>query len=413
MMPSRRRFLHAASATALTWPLARRSATAAAGDPQRLVVVFTPNGFLRDRWLPTGEERDFLLNTTMAPLERFRNQLIIVDGLYNQAAERSGGPFVERGLATLLTGRERAANLAAGPSLDQAVARLPAGLSRPTLQLGAKTDGRVPGQVAISYLETGQALPPEHNPHRAQQRLFMPDGNPRPPDRATAAALAATEKNLELVRRSLSAEDGRALEGHLAGITELRGRVASTGSLCTSLPGPPLADENDVQTMGHAQIDVVAQAFACDAARVATLVFEGAAGNARFFGDARGHHDLALAARTDAEARRRLGNIEQALIDLFAHLLQRLRDTHSNGRPLLDSTLVLLCTDVARVGSASYGPLPFLLAGRAGRNIAGGRFLRYSRRPHNDLLLSIYNLFGGGADSFGTRTTGPLPGLFV
>jgi hypothetical protein len=80
---------------------------------------------------------------------------------------------------------------------------------------------------------------------------------------------------------------------------------------------------------------------------------------------------------------------------------------------LLDSTLVLLCTDVTRVGSGSFGPLPFLLAGRAGRNITGGRFMRYSRRPHNDLLLSIYNLFGGGADSFGTRTTGPLPGLFV
>ena len=80
---------------------------------------------------------------------------------------------------------------------------------------------------------------------------------------------------------------------------------------------------------------------------------------------------------------------------------------------MLDSTLVLLCTDVARVGTASYGPLPLLLAGRAGRNITGGRFMRYSRRPHNDSRSSIYNLFGGGADSFGTRTTGPLPGLFV
>ena len=116
------------------------------GDPQRLVVVFTPNGFLRDRWLPTGEERDFLLNATMAPLEPFRDQLIIVDGLYNQAAERSRGPVVERGLATLLTGRERAANLAAGPSLDQAVAQLPAGRSRPTLQLGVKTKAASPGR---------------------------------------------------------------------------------------------------------------------------------------------------------------------------------------------------------------------------------------------------------------------------
>ena len=412
MMPSRRQFLHAAGAGALAGTFGR-PARADAAVPQRLVVVFTPNGFLRDGWLPTGDERNFQLGATMSSLAPFRDRLIIVDGLYNQAAERSRGPAGERGLATLLTGRERLVTGAVGPSLDQAVAQLPAMRARPTLQLGVKTEGRPAGQVAISCLDPGQALPPEHNPHRAQQRLLMPDGVARPGDRATAAALAATESNLQLARRTLSAEDGRSLEGHLAGIAELRDRVARTGSLCATLPGPPLEDDNDVQTMGFAQIQVVVQALACDAVRVATLVLEGAAGNARFFRDQQGHHDLALAARTSADARRRLANIERALVDQFGELLRRLNDPDPSGRPLLDSTLVLLCTDVARVGPASYGPLPFLLAGGAGRTSTGGRFLRYSRRPHNDLLLSIYNLFGAGADGFGSRATGPLPGLFV
>ncbi len=401
----------------MPWPgrlLRRSAALAAAPTPQRLVVVFTPNGFLRDQWLPRGEERDFQLNATMAPLEQFRDQLIIVDGLYNQAAERSRGPVGERGLATLLTGRERLANRCrrsvAGSGGGAVASRAIAA------DAAAGGEDRRPGTRAGRHLATsrrGKRCCRNTTRTGPSRGCSCPTGTPRPADRATAAALAATEKNLQLVRRSLSAEDGRTLEGHLAGITELRARVASTGSVCATLPGPALADSNDVQTMGRAQIDVLAQALACDAVRVATLVFEGAAGNARFFGDERGHHDLALAARTDADARRRLGNIERALMEQFAHLLQRLREPDSTGRPLLDSTLVLLCTDVARVGTASYGPLPFLLAGRAGRNITGGRFMRYSRRPHNDLLLSIYNLFGGGADSFGTRTTGPLPGLFV
>jgi hypothetical protein len=413
MMPSRRHFLHAAGAGALAGTFGRRRARAAAGDPQRLVVVFMPNGFLREGWLPAGDERNFQLGTTMSSLEPFRDQLIVVDGLYNQAAERSRGPAVERGLATLLTGRERLVTGAVGPSLDQAVAPLPAMRSRPTLQLGVKTEARPAGQVANAHLDPGQALPPEPSPHRAQQRLLMPEGVARPGDRATAAALAATEENLELARRTLSAEDGRTLTGHLAGITELRDRVARTGSLCATLSGPPLADDDDISTVAGAQIEVLVQALACDAVRVATLVFEGAAGNARFFREQQGHHDIALAARTDPEARRRLVNIEQSLMSLFGHLLRRLNDPDTSGRRLLDSTLVLLCTDVARVRSASYGPLPFLLAGRAGRDVTGGRFMRYSRRPHNDLLLSIYNLFGGGADGFGSRTTGPLPGLFV
>jgi hypothetical protein len=412
MKKSRRQFLHAASAGALAWPFAGRLARAAAGDPQRLVVVVMPNGFLRDRWLPTGEERNFALGPTLAPLEPFHHELLIVDGLYNQAAERSRGPAIERGLATLLTGRERGANGGVGPSLDQAVAQLPAGRSRPTLQLGVKTEGRAPGQVVAAYLDSGQALVPEHSPGRAAEQLGMRNGSLPPPDQATAAALVATQKNLERVRQSLSDEDGRSLDGHLAGIAELRNQISSTRTRCAAPPSPPLADSNDVLAMGSAQIDLLAQALACDAVRVATLVYEGAAGNARFFQDTRGHYDLARAARTDADARERLAAIERALIEQFAQLLHLLRQPDAAGRPLLDSTLVVLCSDVARVGP-SFGPLPFLLAGRAGRNLAGGRFLRYSRRPHNDLLLSIYNLFGGGADRFGSRTTGPLPGLFV
>jgi hypothetical protein len=413
MMPSRRQFLHAAGAGALATTMSARRPARAASDPQRLVVVCFPNGFVRQGWLPTGEERTFQLAATMTSLQPFRDQLIIVDGLYNQAAQRSRGPAAERGLATLLTGRERLQAGAVGPSLDQAVAQLPAMRGRPTLQLGVKTEGRSPGQVAIAYLDPGQALPPEHNPHRAQQRLLTPEGIARPGDRAQAAALAATGNNLALARRTLSTEDARSLEGHLAGIAELRARVARTGSLCATLSGAPLADDNDVQTMGAAQIEVLAQALACDAVRVATLVFEGAAGNARYFREQQGHHDLALAARTDADARRRLMNLEQAQIDLFAQLLRRLNEPGNGGRSLLDSTLVLLCTDVARVGPPSFGPLPVLLAGRAGHDVTGGRFLRYSRRPHNDLLLSIYNLFGGTADRFGELTTGPLPGLFA
>ena len=194
---------------------------------------------------------------------------------------------------------------------------------------------------------------------------------------------------------------------------DLRDQISSTRTRCAIPPSPPLADSDDVLAMGAAQIDLLAQALACDAVRVATLVYEGAAGNARFFRDTQGHHDLARAARTDTAARERLVAIEGALIEQFAGLLRLLRQPDATGRPLLDSTLVVLCSDVARVGGPSFGPLPFLLAGRAGRNLGGGRFLRYSRRPHNDLLLSIYNLFGGGADSFGSRTTGPLPGLFV
>jgi hypothetical protein len=58
--------------------------------------------------------------------------------------------------------------------------------------------------------------------------------------------------------------------------------------------------------------------------------------------------------------------------------------------------------------------MPFVLAGRAGGKLQTGRFLKFSAKvPHNNLLVSILNLMGVPATTFGnpTNCTGPLTGL--
>jgi hypothetical protein len=56
--------------------------------------------------------------------------------------------------------------------------------------------------------------------------------------------------------------------------------------------------------------------------------------------------------------------------------------------------------------------MPFLLAGGGG-GMRGGRWLKHGGRTHNDLLVSILNLFGDERETFGTpqHCTGPLGGL--
>ena len=56
--------------------------------------------------------------------------------------------------------------------------------------------------------------------------------------------------------------------------------------------------------------------------------------------------------------------------------------------------------------------MPFLLAGNGG-GLRTGRWLRYDRRPHNNLLVSILNLFGDPRQTFGNPMycTGPLAGF--
>src|SRR3954466_2031684 len=57
---------------------------------RRLGVVYHPNGVIYDKWLPKGVGREFELSPVLAPLEPFRDQLIVVTGLLSHQAEALG-----------------------------------------------------------------------------------------------------------------------------------------------------------------------------------------------------------------------------------------------------------------------------------------------------------------------------------
>ncbi|HXI56108.1 MAG TPA: hypothetical protein VNO55_08615, partial [Polyangia bacterium] len=91
----RRALLAAAgSSVALPWLEAFAQKTGGTTTPQRLFIVVTPNGYLRDRWLPPGSASAPLgaVGPTMQPVDIYRNYLTIVDGLENRAASSIQGP---------------------------------------------------------------------------------------------------------------------------------------------------------------------------------------------------------------------------------------------------------------------------------------------------------------------------------
>src|SRR6266581_776791 len=65
--------------------------TAAQNSPAKAVrrfgVVYHPNGVIYDKWLPKGAGSEFELSPVLAPLEPFRDKLVIVTGLYSDQAE--------------------------------------------------------------------------------------------------------------------------------------------------------------------------------------------------------------------------------------------------------------------------------------------------------------------------------------
>ena len=97
----------------------------------------------------------------------------------------------------------------------------------------------------------------------------------------------------------------------------------------------------------------------------------------------------------------------------LALLIDRLKSYPEGGGTLFDNTVVLWCNELGEGASHTRNDIPFVLAGKLGGHFRTGRFLQFSGRPHNDLLVSLINAFGINKTSFGNAAycKGALPGL--
>ena len=98
----------------------------------------------------------------------------------------------------------------------------------------------------------------------------------------------------------------------------------------------------------------------------------------------------------------------------FAYLLSKLDAVkEADGTTLLDNTLIFWITEVQKPDDHGQSNMPFVLAGKAQGKIRPGRWLTVKSQPHNNLLVSLLNIFGGTETTFGDPKycTGALTGL--
>jgi len=165
--------------------------TASQNTPARAVrrfgVVYHPNGIIYDKWLPKGVGSEFELSPILAPLEPFRDKLVVVTGLYSDQAEAlgDGGGDHSRASGTYLTGvhvKRSDTVVENGISMDQIAAKT---FERETqlssLQLTVD-DASLVGACdvgyscayssTISWLTPTLPLMAENNPRVVFERLF-------------------------------------------------------------------------------------------------------------------------------------------------------------------------------------------------------------------------------------------------
>src|SRR5207247_3225964 len=91
---------------------------ALAGVPKpawRLAVVYVPNGIIMNDWKPQAVGTDFAFTRILKPLERFRQDVTVVSGLANHAAEIARGGGHAKATGSFLSGA--APKYTAGPDV--------------------------------------------------------------------------------------------------------------------------------------------------------------------------------------------------------------------------------------------------------------------------------------------------------
>lgn len=440
---SRRTLLRAASGAALALPflpsLSKRLSAAEVTPVRRFITMYTPNGVIHDGWWPTNatSETAFDLSASHAPLAAYRDRLLILSGIdMKSAALGPGGPH-QRGIGSLFTnmplgagtfvdGCGSMAGWATGISVDQRVANVIGAMSPiGSLQLGVRAnENDVQGR--ISYAGDSMPLPPMNDPLEVYKRVFdkfLPPVSTPGEDAAKQlllqrkSVLDAVTSEFGALTPRLSAEDKVTLDAHLALVRDVERRLTLGVGDCQRPQEPPVLDpvsETDMPQIAELELDLLAIAFACDQTRVASFQISTALNRIRYpwlesLGEG---HALSHTGASDVAAKTQLVNRQAWHASLIARLFDKLSIIPQGDGSVLDHTLLMWGNEVSMGTTHTHDNMPFLLAG-GGWAFRTGRFLKYDKASHADLLISILNAMGVEQTTFGTpeTCTGPLPGL--
>jgi hypothetical protein len=446
---SRRALLRGIGGVAISLPLldimeprGRARAQSAGGPPKRFIVMFEQSGTIYNSWKPTGGTTDFTLSEILTPLEAHRQKLVIVDGLSNKAGSSQPGDDHQKGICSCLTATEMAGGSGGGISLDQEIAgKLGAGSKFASLEFGVQVLGSGP-TYHMSFAGAGKPLPAVDDPAAMFTRVFgsfvAPAGGgtttPTGPDPAIVRLLAERQSVLDAVKDSytsllpsVSTEDKVKLEAHLAAIRDIEKRLVSTpadtGSSVVTLGCEPGTSQtiayrtnDNFPAVGKLQLDMLAQAIACDQTRVATIQFSRESADPVFtwLGQNRGHHSISHDSDGNATSVQQLIAINKWHAEQFAYLLAKLDSMQEGSGTVLDNSLVLWVNGLAKGNVHSHSPQPIVLAGGAGGKIATGRFLSFpNTNTTNEFYVACLNALDIPATSFGNAAyaKGPLAGL--
>lgn len=430
---SRRSFLRGSAALGAAGALGSLfpwlSARAAGDRIPRLVLFYTPHGTVWNRWRPTGTESSFAFSPILAPLEGFRDRLVVLDGLrmnnpydhrvphtYDFPALWSGSPIDldSEWFRRPDHGVTFGWNL--GTTVDQALAarRDPAITPFPTVELGI---GCVGAHPATRMIYSGPYKPkhPVDDPVAAYTHLFSSLSETAGERARRKSVLDAVRGELATVQSGLSASDRARLDAHATALREVE--YSLSGGVECDDPDQPSGGGLDVAV--DQQLDLMAAALGCRLTDVISFQHRVADNDGSLYPwvgiESGGHHSTSH--DTSEAAQDRLAELYTWYSRRFARLLAALDAIpDGDGYSVLDNSLVIWGTEISQGWNHGLDNIPFVVAGGACGRMQGNRWLQPSGMAHNRLLVSACHYMGfDEVETYGMTDTGSggVPGLIV
>ena len=440
----RRRFLRGAGATvalplldAMVPALTATVKTAARPVP-RLGFIYTPNGFIRDQWVPAGEGSDFVLSPSLSSLAPFRDQLLVVTGLAQRQAFPLGDP---PGTHSRCSGAwitcvhpkaTEGADVQAGTSADQvAAATLGQETVLPSLELATEQNEQMIGnceagyscvyQNTVSWRTPTTPLPMEVHPRVVFERLFGDGSTPeeqRAQLRTTGSILDSVTEQIADLGRSLGLGDRGRLSQYLESVREVERRIqraeSRTDDPSLDLPDRPVDIPASFQEHTELMFDLQVLAYQADITRVITFQL-GRELSPRTYpeiGVPGAHHSISHH-QFDAEKMAQKAKIDAFHVSMVASYAEKLRAIPDGEGTLLDNIIILLGTGLGEPNMHNpYDLANVVLGGGRGR-LKGGRHLLFQTDdyvPMANLLVSLLDKSDVPVEQHGD-STGKLEGL--
>ena len=395
---------------------------------RRLGAIYVPNGMNIWEWIPKAEGSAFELTRILQPLAPFRDQLVVLSGMSHKEADGRAGEGTgdhSRSQAAFLTGahakKTEGADIRAGVSMDQIVAQelgretqlqsLELGLENIPLAGGCEDAYSCAYSGTIAWRSATTPLPMEANPRAVFERLFgANDSTDRQArllrvqrDRSILDTVGA---ELAELQRGLGVPDHRKLAEYLDAVRAIEQRIQmAEEQIDRELPAVdrPRGIPDTFEEHATLMFDLMALAYQTDLTRVCTYLV-GREKSTRTYpeiGVPEPHHPVSHHQKRP-EMLEKLAKINTHHVQMFAHLLEKLRSTPDGDGSLLDHVMIVYGAGMSNSDSHFHHDLPVLVAGGGAGQIKGGRHLRLPYdTPMANLHLTLIEKMGIAVERFG------------